>query len=240
MFSIENTGVQLPVFVKIKEFLENSLGFDSYSLYKLNNSSTIAIGTIKAKSINSKSTVTLTIQNINFLNNYFVPFFADIKFLTKKGKDFGDFKIICKAIYEGAHRIEEVRSLILKLSNTMNNFRLSTYNGAVNFLSQEEIENLLYAAPTVKRLLDGRVIDSTTKKVLPRLNSCVYEICEENGVFFLANSLSEAASIVGLYPETLSKYLDIEVLNSDGVFFPRGTEVKKFKIRRVRVFSPIK
>lgn len=236
MFSIENTGVQFPVFVGIKEFLEKSLGFDPYSLYKLKNSSTIAMGTTRAKSLNSKSTVTLTIKNINFLNNYFIPFFADVKFLTKKGNDFSDFKIICKAIYEGAHRIEEIRSLILKLSNTMNNYRLSTYKGAVNLLSQEEIAKLLYAAPTVKHLLDGRVIDSTTKKVLPRLNSCVYEICEENGVFFLANSLSEVASIVGLYPETLSKYLDIEVLDSDGGF----VEVKKHKIRRVCVFSPIK
>ena len=46
----------------------------------------------------------------------------------------------------------------------------------------------------------------------------MYEICEEDGIFILANSLSEAASIVGLYPDTLSKYLDIEVLNSEGVF----------------------
>lgn len=56
------------------------------------------------------------------------------------------------------------------------------------------------------------MIDSATKKVLPQQNSCVYEIWED-GVFTLANSLSEAASIVGLYPDTLSKYLDIEVLN---------------------------
>ena len=31
----------------------------------------------------------------------------------------------------------------------MNNFRLSTYKGAVKSLSQEEIEKLLSAAPTV-------------------------------------------------------------------------------------------
>ena len=113
----------------------------------------------------------------------------------------------------------------------MNNFRLSTYKGVVKSLSQEEIEKLLSAAPTIEHLLDGRVIDRTTKKVLPKQNSCVYEICEEDGIFILANSLSEAASIVGLYPDTLSKYLDIEVLNSEGVFL----EVKKHKIRRVCV-----
>jgi hypothetical protein len=58
----------------------------------------------------------------------------------------------------------------------MNNFRLSTYNGEVKSLTQEELEILLYAEATVIRLLDGRVIDSTTKKILPKLVCCVYEI----------------------------------------------------------------
>lgn len=236
VFSLENTGVQLPVFVKIKKFLENSLGFDKYSLYKLKNTSTIAITTVKAKSINSRSTVTLTVKNINLLNNCLLPFFSEIKFLTKKSKDFYDFKIICKAIYEGAYRDEEIKSLILKLSNTMNNFRLSTYKATEKSLSQEEISKLLNAESTIEHLLDGRVIDRHTKKVLPRLNCCVYEIWEEYGVFFLAISLTEAASIVELYSETLSKYLDIEVLDSNGVF----VEVEKHKVRRVRVFSPVK
>lgn len=157
-----------------------------------------------------------------------------MEFLTKKGQDFNDFKLISQAIYVGAHRKEEIRSLILKLSNSMNNFRLSTNKGGQPPLSQEEISQILSQAPTVEYLLDGRVIDSTTKKVLPKQTSCVYEICDQDGVVFLAKSLTEAASIVGLYPDTLSKHLDIEVLNSEGVYI----EVKKYKIRRVRVFPP--
>lgn len=236
-FSIELSGVQLPVLVKVKEFLENSaLGFDSYSLYKLKNSSTIAINLNKARNSNGKSSVSLIIKNIYVLNNYLVPLFADMEFLTKKGKDFHDFKIICHNIYVGAHRKEEIRSLILKLSNTMNNFRLSTNEAAVKSLSLEKIDKLLTPTPTFEHLLDGRVIDNATKKVLPKQNSCIYQICEEHGVFTLANSLSEAASIVGLHSATLSKYLDIEVLNSEGVF----VEVNKYKIRRVRVFFPTK
>lgn len=235
-FSIELSGVQLPLLVKIKEFLENSavLNFDTYSLYKLKNSSTIAINLNKARDSNGKSSVSLIIKNIYVLNNYLIPLFADMKFLTKKGMDFHDFKIICHTIYVGAHRNEEIRSLILKLSNTMNNFRLSTYKGVVEILSLEEIETLSSASPTFEHLLDGRVIDSTTKKVLPKQNSCVYEICEEGGVFTLANSLTEAASIVGLHPDTLSKYLNIETLDSEGVYI----KVNKYYIRRIRVFFP--
>jgi len=233
-FSIELTGVQFPVMLKIKEFLENSLGFDPYSLYKLKNSSIIAITTVKARN-NAKSSVSLIIKNINVLNNYLIPFFADSEFLTKKGLDFNDFKIISKAVFIGAHRNEEIRSLILKLSNTMNNFRLSTYKGTVQVLSLEEINQITMAVPTIEYLLDGRVIDRFTKKLLARLVTCVYEIYNADESIVLANSLTEAASIVGLYPDTLSKYLDVEVLNSEGTF----VDIKNNKIRRVRVFLPI-
>lgn len=221
--------------LKIKEFLENSLGFDRYSLYKLKNSSIIAITTAKVRN-NGKSSVSLTIKNINVLNNYFIPFFDISEFLTKKGKDFNDFKIISKAVFIGAHRNEGIRSLILKLSNTMNNFRLSTYKGTVQVLSLEEINQITMALPTIEYLLDGRVIDRFTKKLLPRLVTCVYEIHGADGSILLANSLTEAASIVGLYPDTLSKYLDVEVLSSEGMF----VDINNNKIRRVRVFIPLK
>ena len=46
--------------------------------------------------------------------------------------------------------------------------------------------------------------------------SCVYEILELDGEVLIANTLSEAASIVGVYPDTLSKYLDVEIQDSEG------------------------
>jgi hypothetical protein len=72
----------------------------------------------------------------------------------------------------------------------------------------------------------------------------VYEILGENGEHYLAKSLSEAASIVNIYPDTLSKHLDIELLNlalrsrSD---LGSGAEeefikIKTYKVRRVHVF----
>lgn len=233
IFAIEVTGVQIPVLVQIKEFLENSLGFDKYSLFKLKNSSIIAVTTNKAR-YNSKSSVSITISNISVLNNYFIPLFKETEFLTKKGKDFQDFKTICKITYKGAHRKEDIRSLILKLANTMNNFRLSTNKEIVQFLNNEEMDLLINASPTIERLFDGRVVDSVTKKILPKLNSCVYEILGDasHGEYYLANSLSEAASIVNIYPDTLSKHLDIEFLNLDEAFI----KIKIYKVRRVRVF----
>ena len=209
-FYIELTGVQLDVLLKIKEFLEKSLGFNSYSLYKLKNSSIITVTTIKAR-MNNKSCVALTIKNVRVLNNYLIPFLDDMTFLTKKSQDFQDFKIICRVVQNGAYRRDEIKRIILKLSYTMNNYRLSTHTAPGPSLSKDEINNLLSAAPTIEHLYDGRVRDILTGKVIHQQTSCVFEIRELNEeVWLMANTLSEAASIVGVYPDTLSKYLNIE------------------------------
>jgi hypothetical protein len=90
------------------------------------------------------------------------------------------------------------------------------------------------------------VIDSTTKKILPKLVCCVYEIWKEDESFILANSLSEAANIVGLYPNTLSKYLDFNPDTSNSKesrpnlnSIRKGgfVAIKKHFIKRVRVFT---
>ena len=121
-FSLVLTENQLSVLEKIKEFLVNNLGFDRYSKAKLDSSSAISINHQKARK-NSKSSVSLIIKNVRVLNNYLVPFLADMIFLTKKGKDFQYFKTICRVVYNVAHRNDEIKKIILKLSYTMNNYR---------------------------------------------------------------------------------------------------------------------
>ena len=78
---------------------------------------------------NSKGSVLFIIKDIRILHNYLIPFFDKLEFLSKKVQDFNDFKIITRAVYYGAHKEELIRSLILKLSRSTNNFRLSNYSG---------------------------------------------------------------------------------------------------------------
>ena len=231
VFCIEITGVQYDVLIKIKEFLEKSLDFNQYSLYKLNNSSIIAVTTVKGRN-NSKGSVAITIKNVRVLNNYIVPFLDDMTFLTKKGKDFKDFKIICKVVYNGAYKDEEIKKIILKLSYTMNSYRLSTNTASGSPLSKDEWDKLSSALPTVNYLFDGRVRDISTGKMLHQKISCVYEILELGGEVLIANTLSEAASIVGVYPDTLSKYLDVDIQDS----VEHWVLLNNRKIRRVSVF----
>ena len=138
-------------------------------------------------------------------------------------------------MYEGAHKTPEIKSLILKLSNTMNNFRLSTYDGTVELLSKSEIDTLINALPNIEHLSDGRQIDIKTRKVVHQHSSCVYEGGRAepgprklNGEVEIIQTLSEAALQVGVTTRTLSKYLDV-----DGVSL---AEVKGYSIRRIAVF----
>src|SRR6266487_2671624 len=83
---------QLPVLIKIKEFFITNLGFDKNSIFKLKNSSIMTLNIQKARN-NSKNSVLFLIKNIHILHNYLIPFFNEVKFISKKGKDFMNFKL---------------------------------------------------------------------------------------------------------------------------------------------------
>ena len=231
VFSIKLTEKQLPVLIKIKEYLENNLGFDLYSMHKLKCSSILTISFERAIN-NSKPLVTFMIKNVHVLNNYLIPFLSEgLEFKTKKGKDFLDFKIICKAIYIGAHHKEEIKSLILKLSYTMNNFRLSTYLGSVEYLRKYERDMIINAIPSIEHLRDGRQVHIATKKVVHnRSSSCIYEIVKPTGEVLIKPNLSEAAKIVDVGFNTLKKRLDVV----EG----QPIEFKDHIIKRISVFYP--
>ena len=114
---------------------------------------------------NSKHLATLTIKNVHFLNNVFIPFFDESQFISKKGLDFKDFKLICHTIYMGGYRIERIKNLLINLSMTMNNFRLSTYTGEKVNISLAEINEILDAEETIEHLSDGRELDIKTKNL---------------------------------------------------------------------------
>jgi hypothetical protein len=226
-FSINLTKNQLAVLVKIKEYLEKNLGFDLYSMQKLKCSSIITIVNSDKAINNSKPLATFMIKNIHILNNYLVSFLSKdgLEFITKKGKDFLDFKIICKAVYIGAHHRKEIKSLILKLSRTMNNYRLSTYRRSVEYLSKDERDLLINAMPTIEHLNDGRQRYIETKKVVHnRSSSCVYEIIKPTGEVLIKPNLAEAAKIINVGFNTLKRRLNIE------------GQVEGHSIRRIAVF----
>jgi hypothetical protein len=245
-FMIALTKVQQLVIEEIKDYLINNLGFDKYSKFKLQNSSAITI-VENAERNNAKPLRRLIISNTNVLMNYLIPFLENKRFVTKKGKDFQDFKIICKAIYDGAYRNEEIKLLILKLSYTMNNSRLSS-NSFPNkteapSLSKEELDTLLNGKSTIIHLDDGRQIDNITRKeVNRRWTNCVYEIIKGSGEVILASTLKEAGEILNMDFRTVRRNLDtLPAASRDFVGGDNGkafVEIKGNQVRRVAVFYP--
>jgi hypothetical protein len=228
IFSIGLTESQLPLLIEIKKYLENNLGFDLYSIQKLNSSSIIAIGKNKSEN-NSKPLVSLTIKNIHVLNNYLIPFFNKCEFISKKGLDFNDFKIICKAIYIGTHRVRYIKDLIIKLSYTMNNYRLSTYLGKVDLINLSEINEIINAKATVEYCNDGLQIDIKTKKLINnRSSSSIYEILKSSGEILIKSNLADSAKELGIGFNTLKKQF-----NNQG----HSIEYKGNKITRIGVFQ---
>ena len=228
VFSIKLSESQLFLLKGIKEYLKNNLGLDTYSVNKLEYFSVISIGKGKAVN-NSKPLATLTIKNTHFLNNVFIPFLDESKFISKKGLDFKDFKIICYAIFIGAYRTERIKGLLIKLSMTMNNFRLSTYTGEKVNMSLAEINEILDAEETIEHLSDGRELDINTKKLIHRRSSSsVFEILKPSGEILIKPNLAECAKEIGVGFNTLKRQLDNP--NSE-------VEYKGYKIKRIGVFK---
>jgi hypothetical protein len=228
VFSIKLTESQLPLLIEIKKYLENNLGFDQYSKQKLNYSSVISIGKGKAVN-NSKPLATLTIKHIHVLNNYLLPFLSEYEFLSKKGLDYKDFKIICKAIYIGAYRIKKIKDLIIKLSYTMNNYRLSTFVGKIESISLSEINKIINAKATIEYLDDGLQLDIDTKKLINnRSSSSIYEIIKSSGEILIKSNLAESAKELGIGFKTLKRQFDNQGFS---------VEYKGNKIKRIGVFK---
>src|ERR1044071_3369127 len=100
------------------------------------------------------------------ITNYLIPYLDKMTFISKKFLDYKDFKLICKTKYDGTYRTEDIKELILKLSYSMNNYRLST-NSDVNkldSLSNQDRDKIIKAKPTIRHLDDGQQLDIITGK----------------------------------------------------------------------------
>jgi hypothetical protein len=149
-----------------------------------------------------------------------------LDWISKKGEDFKDFKVICSALYKGAHKDENLKNLILKLSLTMNNYRLSTSTKPLELLSELEMKTLVDSAPLVSQLSDGRQRDLVTGKILHQHSSCIYEIIKSDKETIKLKTLGEASEVIGVNIKSLSKYLEDK----------ESVEVKGNLVRRVPVF----
>ena len=236
IFSIAQSNLQSSLLEEIKNYLINRLGFDEYSRFKLNNTSVIS--TVKGKEVNnSKYINVLKIKNTNVLINYLIPYLNKMTFISKKDLDYTDFKLICKAVYNGSYRTESIKQLIIKLSYSMNNYRLST-NSDINklkSLSSQDREKIINAKPTIRHLYDGRQLDIVTgKPINRRWTNSIFKIKNDQGKILLASTLNDAAKILGVEYRTINRHLSSsEALQANTEY----VVINNYKIKRISVFN---
>jgi hypothetical protein len=177
----------------------------------------------------TKPSAILIIKNIRVLYNFLIPYFSAVRFNSKKGQDFLDWKLICKAVYNGSHKREEIRALILRLSYTMNSYRLSSNKGSLEPLTQEERKTIREALPTLEHLEDGRLREVNTGKVFINRSLCVYEVITPNGEVLILDSFSGVLKVLGVGFRTLKRHINDNTLGNTN-------EYKGYKIKRVPVF----
>lgn len=163
-----------------------------------------------------------------------------MSFRSKKGHDFGDFKLICQLLYAGAHLDSKIKELILRLSLTMNDFRLSTSSSLNDGLTSDELALLKDAASqgdychnskAADFLGEDPVYSTESGRNIRNINSVVYQILGPDQEEQLAVSLKEAAGIVGVHYNTLSKILASLPASS------LEANVNNKLVRRVEVFT---
>lgn len=228
-FSIELSSAQLFILESIKDFFINNLGFDKYSIYILKSS---AFNIFSINQQKTKPSALLIVKNIRVLHNFFIPYFNAMKFNSKKGQDFLDWKLICEAVYKGSHKVEEIRALILRLSYTMNSYRLSSNlnKESMEPLTQEERNIIREALPTIVHLKDGRLLEAKSGKVSINRSLSVYEVITPQGEVLILDSFKDILNILGVGFRTLKRHINDDNTSGD------TNEYKGYKIKRVPVF----
>jgi hypothetical protein len=99
-FSISLTKSQQPVLEKIIDYLFNQL--NKYSQIKAHHTKlfNLSIEPSSRKENNTTAMVKLSIMQIDYLYNIFIPFLESLNVNSKKNLDFIDFKLISKLIFQ--------------------------------------------------------------------------------------------------------------------------------------------
>lgn len=188
-FNITQTIKDRKVMVEIHKYL-NSIPYLNFCTSPLNTEPFLEIGRISTESKemvgiytskhNPKSpkdkrqdSIILQSSNSEFFIKYLIPFFDNLTFLSKKQKDYFDWKTIIELKRRGWNYDSENKKILLGLKNRMNNHRLSTnfdsYISNPNYLSESELNSKIIELLNKSNIviqLDGRVLIKSKNRYL--------------------------------------------------------------------------
>ncbi len=234
-FGISQTYYELNVLEEIKKFLLNLPG--EYSV-KRKNQDIIKLDIYnQAKGRNHQPMASISINQLGYITNILIPFFDNLIWLSKKEKDYKDWKLIINIVNQGKHFTDEGKELISLLSKRMNNNRLSTslaYQevskldnealltpissvGAgereITFLKEDKVKErvlkLLSAPSNYETQPDGKILIKSTGTYLKgRGNVGVKVLDEKGGLVYSFNSIKDCALFFNVHSRTINRRLD--------------------------------
>nr|YP_010727788.1 homing endonuclease [Leptographium wingfieldii]WDZ67425.1 homing endonuclease [Leptographium wingfieldii]WDZ67472.1 homing endonuclease [Leptographium wingfieldii]WDZ67519.1 homing endonuclease [Leptographium wingfieldii]WDZ67565.1 homing endonuclease [Leptographium wingfieldii]WDZ67611.1 homing endonuclease [Leptographium wingfieldii] len=231
-FSLVTTTINKNFLLKIREFILNLLDEHSYLL----GSTTKLINIIDKKSNNGHRAVSLLdITQIDFVYNILIPYLESLEFRTKKYKDFLDFKALAMLIFQGKHLTDNGKELMIKLSNTMNDNRLST-NPSPKILDtktqfgREALDLLIKSDPLISIDSEGRAMVISENKYIR--STYVIKVYFLNGTVSYFTSGTSCAKSLHVSNDTITKRLNDgkPVKNKEGLVVAQS-------IQRIKAYS---
>lgn len=151
----------------------------------------------------------LYVNRVDYITNVLIPFFDSLTWLSKKEKDYNDWKTVLELKNLGLHYVEEGVKVINLIIGRMNNNRLSTSTAGLSQprldALQRDIEKLLSGPSNFETKEDGRIFIKSLNKYHTGGGSIKVELQEKNGlVLNTFYSIRECAEYLGVASATVA------------------------------------
>lgn len=178
-----------------------------------------------SKTLNKKTNVlSYTIQDLEILYNYIIPFFSNMKFKTRKKFDYEMWVIAINIRLKGYNLIREGKDILYRISKSTNKYRYSNYKSTKIILPTDDEINYLFSLPSIylgddNKSYKEQILDYAIKSKRRRgyLVYVYIEGKELNASPF--NSYSSAGKELKLNSNIISRYIDTGKLYNNRYLF---------------------
>ena len=198
----------------IQKFFLNLPG--EYSV-KRKNSNVVKLETYNsAKGRDHNPMIQLTINQRDFLTNVLTPFLDELTWLSKKAKDYEDWKLVLHILNQGKHLTEEGKEVIELIYGNMNSRRVHLSDTVNLYEERENLKNrtlnLLSTPSNYEVQPDGRILVKSTGMYLKgRGNVGVNVFDADNGEqIYSFGSIKECAAFFNLHSRSINRRLSNE------------------------------
>lgn len=179
-----------------------------------NNTNLVSLAVYnQAKGRDHKNMAQLVVTQRFFISNTIIPFFDSLTWLSKKFKDYADWKLNLDLINQGWHFTEEGKELIYLITQGMNNYRLSTSFTPVEDASRVDVKEralkLLSSPSNFEVEANGKILVKSLGTYLKGRGNVGVNVLDTKGeVVFKFKSIKDCALFFNVHSRTINRRLE--------------------------------